>query len=326
MKYFISHNSSIECLRSVAQRPSSTRAVPTAGHKPTGKRVRELHLERFGISEPVHLTVAEAADRGQAGFIRCHVAELTMPHRSFVKLEEGLYVDSPELCFVRGGIEFSVVKLIRWGFEMCGSYSLSDDDPHGFFSREPLTSVDALQRYLSRASGLRGVKRAVRAMPYVMDGSASPMETRLVMLLCLPPRLGGYGLPRPVLNLELDETRRSPDGRGLACDLLWPEFGFAVEYDSDLFHNEKPKISKDSIRRSSLGLMGYDVLTVAREQVLDARELDKVANILADRMGRILNARRSDAMTRRFALRREIFDDMGGVAAARERVTGALGR
>lgn len=168
----------------------------------------------------------------------------------------------------------------------------------------------SLQRYRLRCEGFNGSRKVDQALKYLLDGSASKMETKLTLLLCLPQRYGGYGLPFPVLNRPIDEvmnTKTSLSSRGsggLRCDLLWPEAGFALEYDSDAWHGWSEKLNADSKRRSKLEREGLHVLSVTRMQLRDVFAFDDVARIAASAVGHRIRERSADPISRRMELRR----------------------
>lgn len=203
-----------------------------------------------------------------------------------------------------------VVELILLGFELCGTYALDPDDPQGFRNRErALTTVAALNRFVAKMEGMHGCKRAKRALRFVIDGSASPMESVLAMLLWLPSSFGGYGLRRPRLNYEVTvASTASGSTRKInrRCDLYWPESKLAVEYESDLCHTGSEDILRDSVRRTELAKENVRVITVTKEQLFDARKLDEVAHALARRMGMRIRCSRSDWMMRRYELRMKL--------------------
>ena len=204
MSIFIGYESALECLRApiFSGRVDTCRALPRIGCVPTEAILSRVDLEAAGVKGfPVQLVVASASSRGKASCVSCHVWAGPSSTKSFVHIEDGLYVSSPEACFLQLAGVLSAAQLIRVGFEFCGWYALDEDDPRGFRNREPLTSAAALRRYLSRAEGVRGRKRALEALRFIADGSASPMETVLTMLLCLSTALGGYGLPLPRLKV-----------------------------------------------------------------------------------------------------------------------------
>ncbi|MCL2826695.1 MAG: endonuclease domain-containing protein, partial [Eggerthellaceae bacterium] len=210
---------------------------------------------------------------------------------------DGLSVASPELCFLQMAKEMPFVELIELGFELCGLYSLpkterEDTKPgtvnKGFKELKPRTDVKRLSAFLGRISGMRGQRPASRAVEYILDGSASPMETKLTMLLSLPYRLGGYNLPMPELNDNIDPSkraRRSASQSSFACDLCWPEANLVAEYDSDMFHEGPRRISKDSKRRNTLIATGLQVITITKDEVYVINEFEKLAELLAVNLG-----------------------------------------
>lgn len=113
------------------------------------------------------------------------------------------------------------------------------------------------------------------------------METIVVLLLCLPRRLGGYGLPLPQMNGRVDVGKRSRKAATKSyykCDLYWDKANLAVEYESDLCHTGSNDIANDSARRSALAYMGIEVVTLTRRQVLNINELDQVVFLLSKRL------------------------------------------
>jgi very-short-patch-repair endonuclease len=139
--------------------------------------------------------------------------------------------------------------------------------------------------------GVRGQKRAARALRYITDNSASPAETTLTMLLTLPYMLGGYKFPMPHLNTRLNFVgiaRRSSSKSYYVCDLYWPDFQLAVEYDSDQFHTGANRIANDSKRRNSLTQLGVIVITVTNDQLRSIKEFANLAGQIAVNMNREL--------------------------------------
>ena len=108
----------------------------------------------------------------------------------------------------------------------------------GFRYDQILSSVTKLKAYLERATGLKGHKNAMCALLFIVDNSASPMETVLCLVLTLPYRLGGYGFSRPQLNCRIRPEIDSPKTRsrtraGLPrsyyADLYWADEQIDVE-------------------------------------------------------------------------------------------------
>ena len=181
--------------------------------------------------------------------------------------------------------------LVRLGMELCGTYGVPTVNQVDFDRAHPYTTVERRGRVIDEIDPLPGAKRARRALRSVVDGSASPFETALVMLLCLPLSKGGYGLPRPEMNRGMNArwstVRRAADKR-FACDLLWRDAAIAVEYESFQHHSKKGKLADDARRRNDLLAHGITVVPVTTRTVQNLIELDQVAHLLARKLGKRL--------------------------------------
>lgn len=250
--------------------------------------------------------------RGCSKLVACHVWHGPPHARSFYRLREGIYASTPEACFLQLAAVLPLPELVVVGLELCGTYALVPGSVRGFRDRQkPLTSVASLERYVARAEGLRGAKRARQALRFLADGSASPMESIVAALLCLPSSFGGYGLAFPRLNYEVampDEVRTATGRRRCVCDLYWPTWRLAVEYESDLHHTGGERITSDSKRRAALELAKVSVVTITRGQVYDARAFDEVTRALAKLMGKRLRISQTGWLMRRYDLRSQMLD------------------
>ncbi len=287
---------------------------PASNQKPAPPRAKELRAFQQGalacLSAPIHLLVLDAADRRSVKRAKCHVL---MPDVAAGRLllvdDDGLLATSADLSFLLCAAELSIIRLMELGFELCGTYGLASPNAHGFIKRDPLTSTREMGRLLESAPPMRGVRQAKRALGFVIEGSASPMETIVVLLLCLPPRMGGYGLPKPLLNCRVDVrkgARRTSQKGHFVCDALWPAAATALEYDSDLWHTGSSKIADDAARRNALSSLGCTVITLTRMQVLDCDGFDRAARALAIRLGKRLHVGERGWIAARANLRREL--------------------
>ena len=200
---------------------------------------------------------------------------------------------------------WSLPKLIELGYEFCGTYDVSNGQVRECL---PLTSVDKLLAYAESAGLVYGRKKALRALRYVSNGSASPRETILAMSLCLPYALGGYGLPMPSLNHRVNlnaRARRIAGRKYLVCDLYWPDAKLDVEYDGEL-HVEAERVSKDSMRRDALLSMGIKVVTITNWQLNDGGELNALAHVAAECLGKRLRYKDPGFTRAHLALRNEL--------------------
>lgn len=209
----------------------------------------------------------------------------------------------------------SVVELVEVGIELCATYAVDPREATGMRNRvNPLLSTTVLRRCAAKMAGSHGAKTARSALRYIADGSASPMETTLTMLLCLSRAQGGYGLPMPQLNRRVNTRSRGTATRGKVqvadtyrlCDLYWSDVKLGVEFDSSSHHTGESKISRDADRRSELGLVNVSIITVTGGQLFDSRAFDRVARLIAKTMGAPLRIRRNGWMTKRFELRSQL--------------------
>ena len=215
--------------------------------KPSAREVRELRTGAIVFtSDPTHLLVPGKRAAATIRSASCHVRSDALPGGSFVRVSDGLLLCSPELCFLQMASRVSFLKLVKLGHELCALYTLQPDGRAGYERVLPPTTVRALEAYLRRCEGMAGCSVASKALRYIAVASGSPMETALAIVLCLPLRLGGYGLPLPRMNYRIEARRGSrgtSDKRYYLCDLFWPEANVAIEYDSDLEHTGSARIA-----------------------------------------------------------------------------------
>lgn len=313
MGIFIGYESALEFWRSehADARPSFSRALPSPKQAPDRKAIDLAALPSFGISgNPIHLVVANAAARSQSKLVTCHTASALPPDGSSLRISSNVLVSSPNLLFLQMARRLPLAELVLLGYELCGSYAPSETEDRGFRTRPPLTSALSIQRFVDKAAPLAGIKAARRALRFVQDNSASPMESIQAMLLCLPRSLGGLGVGQAELNGVIDRTATGkpfPCGAFYRGDMVWRSHNLIVEYDSDLCHSGSEQIARDSKRRAALLAAGYTVVTVTKAQVLDARELEKVANLLIRKMGGKVRRQPYNALSRRYELRKALF-------------------
>lgn len=220
--------------------------------------------------------------RSRACGLSCHV--WTGPkHGSFFSINDEFCVSTPEACFIQMAGSLPLIHLIELGFLLCGTYAPSAVDLPMTCGLQPLTNLSRLNNYIDRCSGESGVVNARRALKYVRDGSASVMETKLTMLLCLPRMLGGIGLPLPELNAEI-LIPSNLTGRTLTNvrrpDLFWPDRNVAVEYDSNEYHSVAERVVEDSRRKNELTSCGIQCLVARWDDVVSEASFNRLAEEL----------------------------------------------
>lgn len=312
MVIFIGGRSALEFWRAAHNRSaaSPTKAKPHCGISPKAGDFAGVDFASLGINEqPIAVLVGDYGDRRRIKAISCSAWEGSTLGGSFAKVNQSICVAAPEAVFLQLARRLDMVSLVKLGMELCGTYSIDPTAEGGFRQREPLASVAAIRRYLARAAGVGGAKKANQALSYVVDGSASPAETNAVILLCLPTSLGGFGLPKPELNrrFELPDNAKALARQStFKCDLYWPQIKTAIEYDSDLWHSGEVRHTGDSVRRNAIEHLGLTVVTMTKGQLYDARETERIALIVARRLHRYHPSNRKDLLARRYELRRAV--------------------
>ena len=289
-----------------------TRVRSLAGGAPTVAKIEMFESEHPDLSLETIDVLVQYGDQRKVPHTKNHVRSLSFPDRSFYRLDDGVYVASPELCLLQLASKLSEPQAVKLALEMCGGYAIDvHDEEMGFCKRPPLTSASKLDAYAKRLYKQGGGARALHPLRYVADNSASPRETALYMLLCLPPRFGGYGLALPEMNKRIELSPREQlvlGNRYFECDLYWAEKRVAVEYDSAQYHTAQEKQERDAIRRNLLEHHGVHVITATRQQVSDEGQFDKLARQIARAVGKRLRAPKQEYVAERSALRKTVFD------------------
>lgn len=294
MTIILSHFSALEYYR----RTQNVPAVPfdpliaEGGESFSCKRMLQK-LERCGcgcLPLPIHLLAPTGNDRRRSACASWHVHEGPLPPGALLRIADGVAVESPELCFARLAPALARPKLIKIGLELCGTYALRPDLEEGFApKRRPSTTIASLKKLLDSCGPLKGRLEAERALKYLHEGSASPMETISAMLLFLPYRMGGQALTKGLLNAEVaanDYTLALTGKSFLKCDILWPEARLCLEYDSDQHHTGSRRIAEDASRRAALTYLGFEMVTMTKHHVLNMEAFNNIALLLAKRLGK----------------------------------------
>ena len=291
------------------------------------------------VADPLHILVAgRSAAHVHAGCV-AHGLCVDLPSGSLWKVAPGVAAVGPELALIqcaaraqgygmretlglrpprrrtrrRMGEHPDAVDVLMLCYELCGSYALGRGG--GLVTHKTaLTTVASVEEACAGFDHVPGVRTLRAVLPFALDCARSPMEARLALVLCLPMRFGGYGLPWPRLNVELDARPAATDhhdSERITPDLYWDFARYAIEYDSRAEHERASARDGDSIRRSTMRLLGIDVDTVRTAQLLDLPHMDNLARLVARRLGvRLRHQFDPDVVRRRVALRRRLFRGM----------------
>lgn len=209
-----------------------------------------------------------------------HSCERRLP-KGAVITRDGYMVASPELLFLQLASKLSIHRLILLGLQLCSH-------PPGR-PAEAITTNQKLKTFLSKTPGHRGHVKAVQAVKYVENGSASVMESLAYMILTLPHCLGGYGLIGAAFNYEIILKVESGKRLGQTrcfVDLYYKTAKLAVEYESFAFHSSPSEQGKDILRSAILERQGIEVIRLSTIQLYDKDASMDFAYNLASRLGK----------------------------------------
>lgn len=310
MKLYLAPQSSLELVRYLRSTNGEEGLMGTAMRKRelddainSVKAIRELDetAQRWlgHVSEPIHALVPDRTKGTSTKHLVTHVQGSTAPHGAMLNIGHGICICAPHFLFMQMATQLDLIDTVRLGMELCGAYSQWRLEPNvmgdPYYGERPenkactfdLPAAMRLQRtrtFVTRQKGQRGAVGARAALRFVLERSASPMETATYLLLCLPKRLGGYGLPKPILNPKLIIS--NPDGtKERYPDLFWLGANIDVEYNSDESHSGEWARYRDSKREVELTVANIKVLPLTRQQLVNADEFDAFAQGLRRMLG-----------------------------------------
>ena len=231
------------------------------------------------------ITVLDCRTRFYTGGKNVHLSRIALPENAVI-YKNGRKVATPELLFLEFAGKLSIHRLILLGLQMC---SHPQGQPYG-----AITTKQKLEAFLSKTSGHWGQRKAMRAVKYVENGSASIMESLAYMILGLPYALGGYGLSGAVFNHEIklnDNAKKRLKQDRCFVDLFFKHKKVGVEYESYAFHSKPSELGKDAVRSSILRRKGIHMMHMSTIQLYDTDACRDFAYNLAARLGKRIQIR-----------------------------------
>lgn len=292
MTILLSHNSALERLRAIPpafdHSKTLAQALDLSIIRPTRNELRQSSLKALGIRQlPAHVLCHEDTPRSKSNNIKAHTQSATAIPGNLVRIiGDGAYAAGPELVFLQMAQRTSLLGLVALGYELCGSYSHFGPLISGFYERNPLTSVKRISDALDLLGRHSGISEARKALRYVLDGSASPMETVFACMLVLPNDLGGEGLVFPNLNwmVELDTLGKKMTGHGTAqVDIAWPDKKIGLEYNGGPYHTDP---QTDQLRREALSRKEWRIYTADIDRMVDYGKYSNLLGLVEDEIPR----------------------------------------
>ena len=188
--------------------------------------------------------------RVRANGARSTIYRTGLPHRSFLDIDDGAAISSPELLFAEMANLMHPVEHVMLGLELCGTFSRNPLDPYNapvVYDVPPLTDVGRISSFLEEAKDIRGIKIARSRVKYLNNNAWSPTESLIAALMRLPIDDLGYGIGELILNPRVVGTHDLPGSLGSRVpDILISDTSVGVNYDG-LVHLDLDSIAKAGI-------------------------------------------------------------------------------
>lgn len=242
----------------------------------------------YSRQRPLEILVPDQQRLRSLVSVRTHLWGSPLPPGSFCELSGTNYVSSPEFTYLQAANGRDLVETAEIGCYLCGAFSIGEEG-HGYTGqRRPLTTPEEISDYLEGASGAYGVKKARKALPYVLSNAASPMEVLLILAFVLPPRLGGWAFPEIVANqkIDVDEHLRVVVGTDyFVGDIYIPSVRGDVEFDSQEFHTGRWREDHTQARRNVLEVMGVKTMSATWSQISTFEKFKTFIWMVKERFG-----------------------------------------
>lgn len=176
--------------------------------------------------------------------------------------------------------------------------------------RPPLTTTDDLRALAETLSGRRGTGNALAATRMVHDGSASPLESQVALLLLAPRDMGGEGWCAPLLNRRInlpDDLQTLAGTTYCIADELWDDTKGILEVLGEAYHSDSDGFKIQTGRSAALEALGYQIAELTYNQISDLERFDMVLPSIASKVGQRLGNRSARWLKRRDALHAGLF-------------------
>lgn len=186
----------------------------------------------------------------------------------------------------------AVIRLVELLMELVGHYGRDPANPSLGEVQENLpafTSLGEIRRFVDSTTHVLGVGLLRIALRYARDGSRSPMETCLWIVLTLPQKYGLFELGGARLNAAIVPTsaqRALMRHRTLTPDILWEAKGTALEYQGFNEHSSRSAHVEDNRRLNDYQVCGIRAHFVTFNEVRTRAALDALALEIAESMRR----------------------------------------
>ena len=257
----------------------------------------------FGLGFPLMRHAGQIGNRRKNNLVES--TRKTITGLSVIHVRDGVYVLSPESTLIDVSCDYELTDFLVLA---CGFASKFCIDPkaNALLEAPAIMTTDSFTTAVIGNDYLHGIKQARQVASLLVEGSRSPMETTLGLVLSLPYKMGGYGLPKPVLNQTISLEKHPANQakvQSIECDLLWPKDKIALFYDSNSEHLRPHQMANDARRNNALNENGVRTIEITHEQFKSMPYMDHMASALARMMHVRIRPRRDDYYARKVRLR-----------------------
>lgn len=320
MDIVFSHTTALDLLRRLGQPLMSLSRSSLPPLSPTDEEALAAwdRCLRCAPSPPINILVSSTAGRVRRKAALSHLCGSQLPSGSLFQVAEGVLCVTPECLCVQMAPRLTRVELLTLMYELMGTYSIRPDTTTGMCSRSvPLLTRKSLAEYLGQQPRQRGARQAEWCLAHAVEGSASPMETRLAIRLSLSPAMGGYGMTVKAMNQEM---RFSGIGGGIPMvrkpDILLAHEGrdgilrsVGIEYDGE-GHLDTERHVSDILRSNELAADGLREFVVSKSLYDNDVYLDGLVESVKRELCIPRHHLTHAEHERRAGLRRELHDEL----------------
>ena len=181
--------------------------------------------------------------------------------------------------------------------------------PTDLWKRPPLATRQDILSLAAQARGQRDSVAPYQAAAMCIEGSGSPFETKVALMLTCNVHQGGEDWERPLMNKVIpfsDEAQRLAGMPYCIGDMVWEEQRVCLECNGMAFHADREGFRLASSRSAALRSSGYTVLDISYEQFADLEKFDAMVNQFAETLGFSLKNRTTAFLKRREALHNQL--------------------
>lgn len=276
------------------------RRIPLAAcGTPSLKRDFIEHIAgRYMLTLPLKLVVGDKRDTRRGNLANAHAVAALKDVEEFIYVNQDLAVTSPSLCACSEAESLDEVGLAVLISEICSSYVI-DISETCLRARKLANKLEiqecgsTLAKLSSKHMQGRGQK-ILEILEFTIENLYSPREMILQQLLCLPKRLGGFGLPLPEANckIALNAKQKCLTGRNIVMpDLYWKRAGICIEYDGAGYHCSPEQIDNDKTKQAILEELGITTLHADNATINNVAATRDIASLIAQKIGFKLRTR-----------------------------------